>query len=348
MKIPTLDMLRSLQTDRLISVRSLDDLIICNYTQRCAYDRKWDDATMICRGLILRLDDVWEQATEIREVVALPFKKFFNVGEGDRYPTEKLVEVTTKEDGVLGILFRHNGGYRIATRGSFDSEQAIWATEFLKRYDLMELPQQYTLLFEIIYSGSKIVVDYQGREDLILLGVTDRYQMGDLPFWKVQHFASKFGFSTPAVWQIDSVEAALKAANDLDFNHEGWVLRFANGERFKVKGDQYKLVHRLIMQISRKHVIEAMCDGTIDDWLERIPDEFRDEVNIWLCEAQNYIKDTYERVNTLFSQSPKGSRKEFALRAKDQREAPYLFSLYDGRDIMPLIYKQLLEDGKDG
>jgi hypothetical protein len=45
---------------------------VISYTQHCQFDRKWNDATIACRGLILDTNGC---------VVARPFGKFFNFGE---------------------------------------------------------------------------------------------------------------------------------------------------------------------------------------------------------------------------------------------------------------------------
>ena len=48
------------------------DLWIYNYTPKCMYEKKWDNITMSCRGLILDKNG---------NVIARPFKKFFNYEE---------------------------------------------------------------------------------------------------------------------------------------------------------------------------------------------------------------------------------------------------------------------------
>lgn len=72
--IMDLDVLRKYEEDKLITCRAHEngELLIWNYTQRCQFDRIWDDVTMQCRGLI----------TDVRgNIRARPFKKFFNFGE---------------------------------------------------------------------------------------------------------------------------------------------------------------------------------------------------------------------------------------------------------------------------
>ena len=88
----------------------------------CQYGRHWTPTTKAAQGLIL------EEATS--RVVARPFEKFFNVGETPETAADKLPwgdphELTEKMDGSLGIIYCHEGKFDIATRGAFDSPQAI-------------------------------------------------------------------------------------------------------------------------------------------------------------------------------------------------------------------------------
>jgi len=109
------------------------DLIILNYTEKAQFERVWNEATLQCRGLILRMTEGVGAV-----VVARPFPKFFNYGENGRtdYDFEAEVEVTDKMDGSLGILYDGPDGPAIATRGSFSSDQALHATKvYQDRYE---------------------------------------------------------------------------------------------------------------------------------------------------------------------------------------------------------------------
>jgi len=74
------------------------DLVILNYTEKAQFERVWNEATLQCRGLILRRVDLLEAV-----VVARPFPKFFNYGENGRedYDFTAEVEVTDKMDGCF-------------------------------------------------------------------------------------------------------------------------------------------------------------------------------------------------------------------------------------------------------
>jgi RNA ligase len=310
-----------------------DGLVLLNYTARAQFAGRWNWFERVCRGLIL------DRATG--EVVARPFDKFFNWGEGGHATDAPLVEATEKVDGSLGILYRHRGQYRIATRGSFASEQALWATGHLRRFDLDGLPEQFTLLFEIVYPDNRVVVDYGGREDLVLVGVHSRFGGDDLFYPAVERAARQFGFSLPQTYRIASADEALRLAQSLESNREGWVLRFADGQRFKVKGQAYLEIHRLISGLSFNRVLEAMAQGVLEEWLGNIPDEFTSEVEGWRREIEERVQAANRRVALAFADAPRGSRKEFALwvQANHPADAPYLFALLDGRDVTPMIFK---------
>lgn len=123
-----------------------EPLAILNYTDKAQYDRHWNEVTRVCRGLIYN--------TETHEVVARPFEKFFNWNEPEAaIGLDEPVVALEKMDGSLGILYpKPSGGYAIATRGSFTSEQAlrgtlIWEAKYASRF----VPEAgYTALFEII------------------------------------------------------------------------------------------------------------------------------------------------------------------------------------------------------
>ena len=96
-------------------------LSIWNYTPEVQYGQLWDEVTLQCRGLVTDKEG---------NVVAYPFKKFFNIEENKHTPTENF-EVYEKMDGSLGILFFYEGKWVVATRGSFTSEQAVKGAEIL-------------------------------------------------------------------------------------------------------------------------------------------------------------------------------------------------------------------------
>src|SRR4051812_10416341 len=72
-------------------------LRILNYSAECQYEKRWDDVTLQCRGLVMHGD----------EIVARPFRKFFNESEhaDGEIPWHLPSRITEKLDGSLLVWF---------------------------------------------------------------------------------------------------------------------------------------------------------------------------------------------------------------------------------------------------
>lgn len=150
------------------------DLKIYNYSKKAQIEQRWNDATRKCRGLIVQRTP-WGV-----EILAKPWLKFFNCGEHPEgtFNLDMPVWAVDKIDGSLGIAYPGPQGWAIATRGSFTSEQAIEGTKMLReRIDEGFLPVGgVTYLFEIVYPENRIVLDYAGKRELVLLGVLSNHE----------------------------------------------------------------------------------------------------------------------------------------------------------------------------
>lgn len=300
-------------------------LLIHNYSQTTQYERNWTPETLMSRGLITDLEG---------RVVARPFGKFFNLDEhvGLMGPVpEEPFEVYEKMDGSLGIIYHWDGQHAIATRGSFQSDQAIKATEiFAQKYAHLQLNPEHTYLVEIIYPDNRIVVDYGGLEDLVLLGIMETATGRELPLMDV---------GLPIVRRYDGVSdlEALRAIQE--DNKEGFVVRFRNGLRVKLKFDEYVRLHRIVTGVNTRTVWEVLMAGeSLEAFLERVPDEFYKwvrKVEADLREEYRLIEETCKREYRTFE-----TRKEAA--AYFQAECTYpaiLFRMLDGRSYDEIIWK---------
>ena len=147
------------------------ELVIYTYTDQCTYDRAWDEITINSRGHIFN--------KKTGERVACVFPKFYNVGENESVraedlPWDKPYTVTEKVDGWLGILHKHAGKFKVASRGSFHSEGAAWATAQIQQRDLSFLPDEATICFEMINKQQQIILDYGEMSTLIVLAAFNR------------------------------------------------------------------------------------------------------------------------------------------------------------------------------
>lgn len=330
-------------------------LCIVAYTDRATYTPdSWNRVTRQCRGLIYD--------TRTHEIVARPFPKFFNMGE--RYapqldPSTRCV-VTDKLDGSLGILYRTPDGLAMSTRGSFESEQAIHATDVLrKRYAGFEPPHGHTMLFEIVYPDNRIVVDYGGLDDLVLLG-SIHIESGRSAHPNDDVLSGWPGPRT-TVFEHATLAEALTASPRP--NAEGLVIHFPDHEeRIKLKQADYVALHKIVTGLNERTVWEHVSgfdrangqfgpERPVENLLAPIPDEFHD----WVREVADELVARVERdeadidktLQRVLAELPsEHTRKDFALRAVATDWAPALFAAIDGKNYRPHLWKNVKPEAR--
>lgn len=302
------------------------DLYIYNYTAKAQYDRVWNEWTLACRGLIMNAD---------YEVVARPFKKFFNWGEVENQviPQESF-EVYEKMDGSLGILYWIDEIPYIATRGSFKSDQAKLATEMLHTTYATSIPlldKTKTYLFEIIYPENRIVVDYGNTRALVLLGVIDTKTGEECPLEQIGFEVVKLYDGINDLYQLKKLEES---------NREGYVIKFAGGLRLKVKFDEYQRVHQIITRVSNINIWEHLKEGNdLTDILDRVPDEFYD----WVKMTEKQLFDNFKAIEAKAKSEFKvqETRKENALYYQACSYPAVLFKMMENKPYDQIIWKML-------
>lgn len=336
------DDLQKMIRDGYISVRHHPkiDLRIYNYTNKTQFDWLWNRTTITCRGLIVDTSN---------NVIARPWPKFFTIDQyqqlrnsvhnlyGVRYKHmyDGPCEVTEKMDGCMGILYWENGRPAIATRGSFVSHQAELATKiFREKYEdrwreQVGTDRHRTYIFECILPEYRIVVDYQGMRDVVLLGCVNNETGED-------EDVDWLDGVVPIRQQYDCFDKFEDVLKDQRENAEGYVVRFKdNGIRVKVKHEDYVRLHRLMTGITKRKVWEVLKDngGCIHDEFEGIPDELYVWIDNTAAELNTRFKDILvEACNTVDEfHARKLSRKEIAHELKGHPSAKWIFAALDGK-----------------
>jgi len=265
MNFPKLDDQYQKEIDeKHISCRKHPDLNlwILNYTPEVQFGKLWNDVTKQCRGLVV---------DENGKIVARPFKKFFNLSEHDnpdfeRVPVGTPFKAYTKCDGSLGIIFHYQDKWHIATRGSFESDQAKKGQKILDHRDMSNVDKNLTILCEIIYKENRIVVDYGDLEDLVLLGAIETETGKELDLTELAHLP----FNQVKEFDVNSIDDLPKDTK----NFEGYVVKFENGLRVKVKLDEYCRLHRVMTGITPNRIWESLKNGdNIEEMIKDLPDE---------------------------------------------------------------------------
>ncbi len=317
---------------------------IHNYTDACTWDQAWDEATLNCRGLITDDDG---------NIVARGMPKFFN-SDQEQAPVFALddeVIVSDKVDGSLGILYYPpDFSEAIATRGSFASEQAVWATNWWRENrPATALEHGKTYLCASIYPENRIVVDYGGKEGLVWLGTVDNETGKFEPGWSLPiDSAPRYSYQT---WG----EVLAAPARD---NAEGFVVtRVSDGAMVKIKYEDYKRLHKYMTRVTERHVWECLMEErSLEAEFAGAPDEF----HVWVREVANRLNSEFEKrhiqlikdyraimfgpLEKTFSYpyvEEREAKKNFALAVKDEKDKAYFFMMYDEKTCIPSIWKEL-------
>lgn len=243
------NMLSALDAGLVTCQESPDGLQLFKYSQECVQSGTWTKTTRIARGIIFNKHSGM--------VICKGYNKFFNMEEQPETLSSVIrwneqYNIYEKMDGSLIYIWHHDGKWQTSTNGAFRSEQAIAGRELLKQYDTSYLPIGHTILCELIHPDFRIVLDYRGRKELVLLSVV-RQDWSEFSKEECDNLASDAGFSRPRIYNRFDVFAE---------NEEGYVLHFpATNFRVKVKSPQYVRVHRLLEYVTPKRIL-ALLRGT--------------------------------------------------------------------------------------
>ena len=328
-------------------------LTIWNYTEKVQYEGLWDDVTLQTRGLVT--DDKGN-------VVARPFRKFFNIEEERHTPTSEF-DVYEKMDGSLGILFNYEGQWVIATRGSFASDQSLKGFFMLQKYDFKKLHKDYTYLFEIIYDDNRIVVKYD-YEDLVLLGMINTETGYEVDLYgedvdvRLKNLINNLGFKV--VKKYDGINDYSVLKEMIKDDEEGFVVRFSNGGRMKVKGEEYLRLHKIMTNVSTTAIWEMLSEGKdVLELLKDVPDEFYKKIRMYVADLRydHYRYGEYAgKIHDYFRYGKYGdretepSKKEFALHLEECKTHPKIktlcFLMWDGKSTDKVIWNYLKPEYK--
>ena len=330
-------------------------LIIWNYSPRVQYEKLWTQLLMGCRGLVTDFDG---------NVVARPFSKFFNYEEltPEQIPNEYF-DVYEKMDGSLGILFNYEGQWVLATRGSFASDQSLKGFFMLQKYDFKKLHKDYTYLFEIIYDDNRIVVKYD-YEDLVLLGMINTETGYEVDLYgegvdvRLKNMVNNLGFKV--VKKYDGIRDYAELKGLIRQDEEGFVVRFTNGDRMKIKGEEYLRLHKLMTNVSTTSVWEMLSeDKDVLEILKDVPDEFYKKIKMYVQELRyNHYQfgeqagKTYQyfRYGKYGDRDPEPTKKEFALHLQECDTHPKIktlcFLMWDGKSTDKVIWNFLKPEYK--
>ena len=248
---------------------TLNDAVYRVFSYRLAsYTEFLKPDALECRGHMFRVEG------DSAELVSLPFEKFFNLNENPLTMDLDLGAVDfvhDKRDGSLISTFIHEDMVCLKSKTSIGSDQALDATRTMHENprllsSLTELCKfGYTVSMEYTAPDNRIVLPYQERE-LRILGVRDHHSGDYVPYDLLYAEYGEF--------MVDDHTEKFDSGNTEEFIHaiydetgiEGYVVGLENGQRFKVKTNEYLSLHRAKDSInSNRRLFEVALNDATDD-----------------------------------------------------------------------------------
>jgi len=351
------------------------ELTIYSYSKLAQVRSVWDSVTEQCRGLMT----ISQNGEEY--VFGRGFNKFHNLNTSDipetnffNLPNEKPI-ISSKLDGSLGLIYWYDDNIWVATKGSFNSDQAKWATQFLRDHltkfqiNSFDHPNpDFTILVEIIYPENRIVVDYKGERNLYVLSVVDDATGKELPRREAED--AGHSLNLPVVQLFDkTIEQCMSENNN---NEEGYILTFPSTSfKVKVKFEEYCRLHRIVTGLSargiwqeivnnhfkwiklyegvqttnnlKKMIADTSLDKALRDWIKftmnDITKQYRDKMK--------YCNTSYAKVFANIDISDKKKVSEY-IAHYDAFTKAAVFALIDGQSIEEMVWESIYPAGGRG
>jgi RNA ligase len=329
-------------------------LSILNYTKRAQFTPElWNHVTDKCRGLIVDNDGT---------LVARGFEKFWNLN--DIHHPETLMEnlpatppvLTRKLDGSLGIGYELDGKWRVATRGAFTSEQAVWASEWMERNTPSVWPAGWTPLFEIVYPDNQIVVRY-AYSGLVLLALVKIETGEELEYAELVREGERNGVSVVEMFDRPLAECVAEDVRNEEGYVAAWPRPGTTPLRVKIKYGNYVRLHRLLTMTNAVTVWEMLRDGLdVAELTTDVLDEFR----VWIDGLVERFRGAYGAIEHAARAAMEAytgvkdnvdaeQKKAFALHVLSQHKelAPILFAMIGGKKYDAIVWKMIRPRGDE-
>lgn len=307
-----------------VTVKQDSPYYLFNYTAEAQYGGNMTEIEQVCRGLVIRDDGA---------IVALPMPKFFNLGEPQCPSLPTLpYQVWSKIDGSLCIFWHDGVTWRCNTRGSFENDYVAQGIEWFAQLEAWVIPESWTVMAEIVLEQDQTPRAVQHKPGLYLIAVRNRETGVDYPITLNNPRMQWLRENMRPVPLFENTVDELLARRDATEGTEGWVIRFDNGFRMKIKTAWYLRLFRAISSLTSKRIRELMLEER--DWLGEFPDdlrpqatEIRDALRERQGEVVEQVREAYGELEHI------ENRKDFALAVLDKyRElSRWLFKMRDER-----------------
>lgn len=267
------------------------------------------------RGIVLE-DGTWN-------VVAKPFRRFFNAGEdAENFAMFNWsnFSATSKEDGSLILVYFYAGEWHVNTSGSFGLDACYfsgrtWRELFwdVSGIDRDRLSGAYTYVFELCTPFNKVIRVYP-EPCVFLLSAFDNRDLHEVHVSTADYVASHLRVRRPEhhhFTSMDDIASFLEEREATDKTFEGIVIRDDANERYKIKSKTYLALHHLFDNgnlFNPKRLVPLVLAGECEEVLAYLP-----EIKPQLASVQAKLDAEFAGLQSLWRETRAiESQKEFA------------------------------------
>ncbi len=325
---------------------------IFNY-RLASYTDFLEPGALECRGSMFQID---EEGNMLR-LASMPMEKFFNLNENPMTMNMDLSKVVMLEDKADGSLI---STYFVATpeethllcksKGSLESDQARDASLYLEQHqdfanEIFSLAKlHYTVNMEWVAPHNRIVLPYMEPE-LRVLNIRNNWDGSYLDVSELHADYEEITHRWTERTTTSDYEAFIGMIPDMQ-NIEGYIARFEDGQRVKIKTNWYLALHHTKDNInSPRRLFEAVLEEATDDMKSLFHDDELAiktimEMEEWVEQKYNHMVDVVEK---FYEANKDLERKDYAIKGQKELDKMF-FSLamnkYIGREFS---YKDFLK-----
>lgn len=256
-----------------------------------------------CRGLILNSLDSWE-------IVAWPYQKFFNYGEGHAPEIDwDSMKVYEKLDGSLMTLYWYGGKWKVASSGNPDAGGQVFSTgsnpttfKYLfwlvwkeLKYDMpYSCARNCTFMFELMTPINKVVVHHNKRR-LVLHGIRNNLSGQE---FEPEGAATWYNWEICKTYMMNSIEQVVHNSGQLNPIHqEGYIVVDKHFNRVKIKSPQYVALHHMKSSMSPRGLLQIVRCNEMDEFLVHFP-EYEKPYNVIKAEFDRVVTELEDTIAT--------------------------------------------------
>lgn len=285
-----------------------------------------------------------------KELLSLPFHKFFNVNQNEESQYTKLknksATVFEKLDGTMIHCFLLNDDIVASTCRSFENVQSKNAIEFinnnliLKDMILDSIFDGFTPIFEWVAPDNQIVVHYKESRLVYLMS---RNKTSGLYVFEEKYIdkANKYPILFSNIMEHVDKEGV-----------EGYVCHLDDSNIVKVKTPWYLQRHRSVDLLTKPKykIYKVVLDGCIDDVISLAPEnhkrlfsDIKHEVELDFLNYKSKLERENEYILSMFNIADPDLRKNYVAEAKKSEDFSGLMQLFSGKNCDSHVKKMLLQ-----